>query len=159
SHCLEERSNWIWCGGNIAAIAREAQLKWEAKGRGPLLELDPEHRERGRRLLRDFGVPEGAWFVGLHVRETKDRSIRDADIATYGPAVEEIARRGGWVLRIGGHGMRPLPRWPNCVDLAHSTRREDWTDVFVWAEGRFFIGTGSGPQLIPASFGKPVAIT
>src|SRR5262249_27509719 len=98
SHSLEERSNWIWCGGNSVATAREAQLKWEAEGRGPLLELEPEHRERGRRLLRDFGVPEGAWFVGLHVRETRDRSIRDADLATYGLAVEEIARRGGWVL-------------------------------------------------------------
>jgi putative glycosyltransferase (TIGR04372 family) len=157
-HCLEERSNWIWCGGNFAAIAREAQLKWEAEGREALLELNPEHRERGRRLLRDLGVPEGAWFVGLHVRETKGRSIRDADIRTYGLAVEEIARRGGWVLRIGGRGMRPLPSWPNCVDFARSARREDWTDVFVWAEGRFFVGTGSGPQLIPTSFGKPVAI-
>jgi putative glycosyltransferase (TIGR04372 family) len=156
---LEERSTWTWCGGDFPALARKAQLKWEAEDRGPLLELSPEHRERGYRLLRDLGVPDLAWFVGLHVRETKDRSIRDADITTYRLAVEEIARRGGWVLRLGDRRMRPLPSWPNSIDFAHSVRREDWMDVFVWAEGRFFISTSSGPQLIPTSFGKPVAMT
>jgi putative glycosyltransferase (TIGR04372 family) len=59
---------------------------------------------------------------------------------------------------MGDRSMRPLPSWPNTVDYAHSAKREDWMDVFLWAEGRFFIGTGSGPQLIPTTFGKPVAI-
>jgi putative glycosyltransferase (TIGR04372 family) len=60
---------------------------------------------------------------------------------------------------MGNNSMRPLPNYPNTIDYAHSARRQDWMDVFLWAEGRFFIGTASGPQLIPTSFGKPVAIT
>src|SRR6266496_2341643 len=52
-----------------AAFAREVQLRWEAARREPLLELSAEHRGRGYERLRDIGVPEGAWFVGLHVRD------------------------------------------------------------------------------------------
>jgi putative glycosyltransferase (TIGR04372 family) len=144
----------------FVSFNRLVQLRWEAEGRGPLLQLSTDHRERGYRLLRDFGVPEGAWFAGLHVREGSDRmrDVRNADITTYRLAIEEIAKRGGWVVRIGNAKMRPLPSWPNTIDYAHSAKREDWVDVFVWAEGRFFIGTASGPQVIPTTFGKPVAI-
>ncbi len=161
--CLQERSNQVWCGAtgmrNVATIGRAAQLQWESEGRGPLLELSAEHRERGYRLLRELGVPEGAWFVGLHVRDDKSRlNLRNADIGTYHLAIEETARRGGWVLRMGDHTMRPLPSWHNTIDYVHTGKRADWMDVFLWAEGRFFIGTGSGPQIIPTTFGKPVAI-
>jgi putative glycosyltransferase (TIGR04372 family) len=144
----------------FASFGAQVQLRWEAEGRGPLLELSAEHRQRGYRLLRELGVPEGLWFVGLHVRELKDpkRDVRNANITTYRAAIEEIARRGGWVLRMGDPSMRPLPPWSNTIDYVHSGKREDWMDVFLWAEGRFFIGTGSGPQLIPQTFGKPVAI-
>jgi putative glycosyltransferase (TIGR04372 family) len=144
----------------FVSFNRQVQLQWEAEARNPLLELTDEHRKQGYRLLRNFGVPERAWFAGLHVREGNDRmrDVRNADITTYRLAVEEIAKRGGWVVRIGGAGMRPLPSWPNTIDYAHTAKREDWMDVFVWAEGRFFIGTASGPQVIPTTFGKPVAI-
>jgi putative glycosyltransferase (TIGR04372 family) len=145
---------------SFVAFGAEVQSRWEADGRGPLLELNADHRERGYRLLRELGVPEGAWFVGLHVREGKDprRDVRNSDVTTYRLAIEEIASRGGWVLRMGDRSMSPLPSWPNTVDYAHSAKREDWMDVFLWADGRFFIGTGSGPQMIPTTLGKPVAI-
>jgi putative glycosyltransferase (TIGR04372 family) len=145
---------------SFVEFGSDVQSRWEADGRGPLLKLTAEHRERGYRLLRELGIPEGAWFVGLHVRESKDRmrDVRDANITTYRLAIAEIAKRGGWVLRMGDRNMRPLPPPPNTIDYALSAKREDWMDVFVWAEGRFFIGTGSGPQMIPPTFGKPVAI-
>jgi putative glycosyltransferase (TIGR04372 family) len=143
---------------------RDMQLQWESEGRGPLLSLSDEHRERGYRLLRELGVPDGAWFVGLHVREASSYqerilNLRNADILTYRLAVDEIAARGGWVLRMGDASMRSLPPWLNTIDYAHSGRRADWMDVFLWAEGRFFIATDSGPQLIPTTFGKPIAFT
>ncbi len=145
---------------SFVAFGAEVQSRWEAGGRGPLLEQSAEHRERGYGLLRELGVPEGSWFVGLHVREGKDRmrDVRSSDIITYRLAIEEIAKRGGWILRMGDRNMRPLPSYPNTIDYAQSTKREDWMDVFLWAEGRFLIGTGSGPQMIPTTFGKPVAI-
>jgi putative glycosyltransferase (TIGR04372 family) len=145
---------------SVTTFAGQVQLQWEAEGRRPLLQLNKEHREQGYRRLRELGLPEGAWFVGLHVREGKDRmrDVRNADIMTYRLAIDEIANRGGWVLRMGDASARPLPSWPNTVDYAHSIGRQDWMDIFLWAEGRFFIGSGSGPQVIPTTFGKPVAI-
>jgi len=145
---------------NFVAFGAEVQTRWEAEDRGPLLVPSARHRERGYRLLRELGVPEGAWFAGLHMREGTDRmrDVRNSDILTYRLAIEEIAKRGGWVLRMGDPSMRPLPPSPNAIDYAHSGKREDWMDVFLWAEGRFFIATGSGPQMIPTTFGKPVAI-
>jgi hypothetical protein len=109
---------------SIVALGRDVQLRWEREKREPLLTLSAEHRERGQRLLRELGVPEGAWFVGLHVREGSDRmrDVRNSDIATYRPAIEEIAKRGGWVLRVGDPKMRPLPPWPNTIDYARSAR-------------------------------------
>jgi putative glycosyltransferase (TIGR04372 family) len=163
SNALQQHLNLVRVGDtlcNFVTFAREVQLRWEAELRRPLLELSIEERERGYARLHDFGVPEEAWFVGLHVREGSDRGrdVRNSDILTYQLAVEEIAKRGGWVLRMGDPSMRPLPSWPNTVDYAHSTKRQDWMDVFLWAEGRFFIATASGPQIIPTTFGKPVAI-
>jgi putative glycosyltransferase (TIGR04372 family) len=163
SDALQEHISVVRVGErtrNVAALGRDVHLRWEAEGRGPLLELSAEHREGGYRRLRELGVPESAWFVGLHVRESKDRmrDVRNADITTYGLAIEEVAKRGGWVVRMGDRSMRPMPSYPHAVDYAHSIRREDWMDVFLWAEGRFFIGSASGPQIIPTTFGKPVAI-
>jgi putative glycosyltransferase (TIGR04372 family) len=142
------------------AFCGDVQFRWEREGRGPILKLSAEDRARGYQVLCELGVPEGKWFVGLHVRESKDplRDVRNADIANYRLAIEEIANRGGWVLRMGDQSMRPLPPWPNTIDYAHNERREDWMDVFLWAEGRFFIAGASGPQQIPTTFGRPVAI-
>jgi putative glycosyltransferase (TIGR04372 family) len=164
SSALREQFSVIRVGErarSVVAFGAEVQLRWEAEGRGPLLELTAEHRRQGYQVLRELGVSEGAWFVGLHVREGSDRmrDVRNSDVTTYHLAIEEIARRGGWVLRMGDPKMRPLPPYPNAIDYAHCAKREDWMDVFLWAEGRFFIGTGSGPQVIPTTFGRPVAIT
>ncbi len=90
----------------FGAFAGEVQLQWEAEARGPLLALTAEHRERGHRRVRELGVPDGAWFVGLHVREGKERmrDLRNSDITTYHLAVEAIASRGG------------QPRWLGAAD-------------------------------------------
>ena len=132
---------------------RVIQEQWEAEGRGPLLALSDSDHERGWKCLWTLGVPFDAWFVGLHVRDAGIGNPRDSDINTYRLAMESIVARGGWVIRMGDPIMKPLPLMPHVIDYAHSTIRSDWMDVFLWARCRFFIGTQSGPQLVPPSFG------
>jgi putative glycosyltransferase (TIGR04372 family) len=133
--------------------------QWEREGRAPLLSLDPDHLREGEAALRAMGLPEGAWYVGLHVREDRWDRVRNAPIATYLPAIQAITERGGWVIRMGDAGMTPLPALPQVVDYAHGPQKSDRMDVFLWATNRFFLGTQSGPCQGPAVFGKPCVLT
>ncbi|HJZ58471.1 MAG TPA: TIGR04372 family glycosyltransferase, partial [Gemmataceae bacterium] len=105
---------------NALGLIQEA---WEAGGGEPLLRLSAADRAFGEANLRAMGVPEEAWFVCLHVRSAgfhREHGIdhqahRNADIRSYLPAVEQITRRGGWVVRLGDPAMEPFPPTPGVV--------------------------------------------
>jgi putative glycosyltransferase (TIGR04372 family) len=145
------------CELYIAPAAIQSQ--WESEDRGPLLTLSDADQERGWQCLRSFGVPAGAWFVGLHIRDAGDGSGRNSDIDTYRLSMESIVAHGGWVIRMGDPAMKPLSLIPHVIDYVHSAVRSDWMDVFLWASCRFFIGTDSGPIIIPPTFGVPCVVT
>jgi len=148
-------------------IAGKTYKRWQDEGRGPLFTLPPEIEARGWAALHGAGVPEGAWFVALHVREGRwdgrnaglHGGVLNADIASYFIAIDEITRRGGWVIRMGDPSMRPLPSLPNVIDYCHSDLRADWMDIFVAARCRFMVGTSSGPAYIPPLYGAPSVLT
>jgi len=139
------------------------QKKLEAESSPPLLTLLSSDSQRGWQCLRKMGVPKDAWFVSLHVREggfTGDEknlihTYRNSDINTYRKAVESIAKRGGWVVRIGGRNMKPMPPMPQAIDYPLSEWKSDWMDIFLLSQCRFFIGTNSGPCDVTPLFGVP----
>lgn len=147
----------------IAVVQRE----WERQGRAPLLSLDDELLARGDALLRRWGLPADAWFVGLHVREPgfwregEDRTNRPrvADIGSYVPAIERVVSRGGWVVRLGDASMRPLPPMPGVIDYALGPDKTDWMDIYLAARCRFMINTNSALYQTCASFGTPSVVT
>jgi len=140
------------------------QEEWQRQGRGPLLDLGCRHAERGRAALRECGMPDDAWFVCVHVRESgymrespgSSEATRNADIRSYLPAIEEITTRGGWVIRLGDPTMMPLPPMTQVVDYAHSALRADWMDVYLAASCRFMLSTTSGMSVVASTFGVPV---
>jgi putative glycosyltransferase (TIGR04372 family) len=147
-------------------LAGKTYEQWRDQGRGPLLKLPVETAERGWAALHGAGVPRGAWFVALHVREAKwdelstgAHGVLNADIETYMPAIAEITRRGGWVIRMGDPSMKPLPALPKVIDYCHSTLRADWMDIFIATQCRFMLGTSSGPAVIPGVYGVPMLLT
>jgi putative glycosyltransferase (TIGR04372 family) len=147
--------------------AAKAQKQWDLEKRGPLLKLDPELRRRGREALKKLGVPDGAWIVGVHVRDSGfhgkiDGAVqryRNASIESYFPAMESIVRRGGYVIRMGDPKMTRLPAMPGVIDYAHCDMKSDWLDVFLCAYSRFYIGTQSGLSQVPNCFGVPTIYT
>jgi putative glycosyltransferase (TIGR04372 family) len=147
-------------------IGGKTYTRWDQEGRQPLFSFPPDVEARGWEALRKAGMPQGAWFVALHVREGKwdgrnsgMHAVRNADVSTYFPAIAEIVGRGGWVVRMGDPGMTTLPPMPNVIDYCHSAMRTDWMDVFIVARSRFMIGTNSGPAFIPALYGVPSVLT
>lgn len=152
--------------GDRERVWVDVHRRWELEGRPPLLRLNADHEARGRARLRDFGLPDDAWFVTLHVREagylaeTADshRWFRNAEVDTYLPAVRRIVERGGWVVRLGDPTMKPLPPLEHVVDYAHHELRSDWMDVFLAGACRFILGTTSGMYVVAHTFGVPVAV-
>lgn len=147
-------------------VAAETYRRWDGEKKAPLLTFPAETDERGWRALRGAGLPAGAWFVALHVRAgTWKRHhldlhrVLNAEISTYMPAIAEITRRGGWVIRMGDATMPPLPPTPNVLDYCHSDLRADWMDIFLAARCRFMLGTSSGPAYLPALYGVPSVLT
>lgn len=156
-------------GDRRTIFAREAcnviEALWQARhGPRPLLYLDDAQVVAGRALARIIGLPEGAPFVCLHVREGgyhgdashRQRFFRMAD---YLPAIRAVTDRGDWVVRLGDPSMSPLPPLPRVIDYALSPARTPALDVYLAAQCRFFIGTNSGPMFMPHLFGRPALIT
>jgi putative glycosyltransferase (TIGR04372 family) len=160
---VEEDLSTVFCKNGVTSdflrFAMEVQLKWEKRDRPNLFTLTAEHLDMGYEYLRKQGMPSDAWFCGLHVREGSDklRNVRNADINTYDLVIKTIADHGGWVVRMGETKWSKFTTThPNVIDYAHSNVKLDALDVFILAEGRFFLGTGSGPAAVPSLFGKPV---
>jgi putative glycosyltransferase (TIGR04372 family) len=133
--------------------------------RPPLLTLRADHRTEGCRFLRSLGMPEGAWFVCVHVRapgyapqDDHVHDYRDGDISGFLPAMREIVARGGYCIRMGHPGMKPLDSIAGVIDYAHSSARSDEMDVFLAAACRFFLGDTSGLFLVSTVFGVPCAL-
>lgn len=137
---------------------------WRSTGRNALLALPPQTEERGAILLERLGLPKGAWFVCMHVRDGGyhgdfSASYRNADIATYFEAVSLVKEHGGYVIRLGDNRMTALPELPHLIDYAHSPHRTPELDVYLTAACRFMIATDSGPMYMSSIFGKPALAT
>jgi putative glycosyltransferase (TIGR04372 family) len=146
------------------AKAFDIYAKWG--DRGPLFELSREDREALREYLAEAGLPADAWYVCIHAREGGYNSkyellhrYRNVDIASFSQAVDEIARRGGWCVRVGDPSMRPHPKHPRVIDYALSDRKSSQLDVALPAGCRFFLGSASGAFNLADIFGRPCVIT
>lgn len=134
-------------------------------GRLPVLTLRESDRQYGWACLGKLGIPDGAWFVCMHARESGynpqayQYSYRNVDIDTYSLAIEAIVERGGWCIRMGDSSMKPLPPMKNVIDYAHHSYRSERMDVFLSGTAKFFLGCASGLYGLADIFGVPSALT
>ncbi len=149
-----------------ARAAARAHILWARQARPPLLRLTELDQASGQYQLAQLGIPEGAWYVALHARDsgyygegsTGGNAHRNAAIEDYVPAIREITDRGGYVVRLGDHTMKPLPKMDRVIDYACSPGKSPALDLFILATSRFVIGTTSGLTNVALSFGTPMLL-
>ncbi|MBI3563093.1 MAG: TIGR04372 family glycosyltransferase [Gammaproteobacteria bacterium] len=169
---LASMSRWVLMRHDISRYilaAHKAQAAYRIYAqwgdRPPVLVLTPKDQEWGQHALRELGIPKGAWFVCVHVRESGFSPIdeelhahRNGTIETTIPSMQEITRRGGWVVRIGDPSMKPLPVLPSVIDYAHHPMKCERLDIILCAKSRFILGNTSGITLVGTVFGVPCAL-
>ncbi len=131
----------------------------------------PEEQQAGQAALRDMGVPADTDFVCFFARTNHflqqtfpdqpryaraHHNHRNADIDTYLPAMEKLTSRGGYALRLGAIVDKPIETGSaRIIDYA-SLHRSDFMDIYLMANCRFMVSTGSGPDSVAELFRRPV---
>jgi putative glycosyltransferase (TIGR04372 family) len=171
-YLIQSMSKWILMRDDIshyilainkAQAAYRIYSEWGNKS--PILKLNQEDEKWAAIKLIELGLPKDAWFVCVHVREPgfspideELHSHRNASIKNTIPAMKEIIRRGGWVIRIGDPTMTPLEKIPNVIDYAHHPMKSARMDIILCAKTRFLLGNTSGIALVSSVFGVPCAL-
>lgn len=113
-------------------------------------------------LRAQMGLPKDAWFVCLHVRESgfhgsKDTYFdRNANVVNYIAAIEEITRRGGWVVRMGDATMTKLPVMERVIDYPFTEFKSALMDIYLISECRVYMGMISGILDVALLFQRPI---
>lgn len=163
----------LWHPSGIEQFSWEivAQYDWQKQLRLPLKVYLPEKKKCIAECRRiEMGLPPDAWFVCLHVRESGFRDSafyeergaydeRNATIANYLGAMEEITRRGGWVVRMGDPSMTRLPPMDRVIDYPFTPWKSELMDVYLISECRLYIGMASGIYDVARLFQKPMIMT
>jgi putative glycosyltransferase (TIGR04372 family) len=145
--------------------------KWdEVKNSDLDISFNESKNNKAKNQLIELGVPDGAWYVCVHVRGEKfygenennevGNSTRNASIDNYFECFKVINAAGGYIIRLGDPCMEPLNyKTSMIIDYAHSPIRNDFLDLYLIKNCRFYIGTLSGPVEVARLFNKSIAIT
>ena len=135
----------------------------------PYLKFTAEEGARGEAGLRAMGIPAGAPFVCLTVRDSayldahlpatdwSYHNYRDNDIQNFVLAAEELADRGYFVIRMGAKVHETIKSsHPRIIDYAANGMRSDFMDIYIAAKCDFCISGGSGFTAMPLIFRRPI---
>lgn len=135
------------------------------------LEFTREEEGFGAKELERMGIGPQDWFVCFHNRDSKYLSqmyafrdwgyhdYRDCKIDNFIPAMEYIASRGGYAIRMGQHMNEKIEtNNKNIIDYA-SHFRSDFMDIYLSSHCKFFVGCTAGLHLVPAVFDVPIIMT
>jgi len=166
------RVNLLIPGGRIHQICDDSHSDRDVHNLldrfSPHLEFTAEEEARGAAELMMMGIPKGAPFVCLIVRDAaylddhqpKDWSYhnyRDTDIQNYVLAAEEIADRGYFVLRMGAKVRDSInSSHLRVIDYAVNGMRSDFMDIYLGSKCAFCISTSTGLDAVPLIFRRPI---
>jgi putative glycosyltransferase (TIGR04372 family) len=160
----------IDCNAYVTHIGGRADL-YELHGSLPpdqvrLYSLPESYRRARQAMFEAAGIPAGARYICLHVREggyspadERFHTARNASIANFMAAVDKLASLGIYTIRMGDPTMTPAPQHPYLFDYALSPLTADEIDFALVADAYFFLGTSSGAMTMGSLFGTPIVCT
>ena len=166
-------SNYLWHPRNCNNFSWNIveRLNWTSNLSDPIpIRLALSKKRESEKLREEMGIPLDAWYVCLHVRESGFRdserysegnaySERNANISNYVDAINEVVRRGGWVVRMGDATMTPLAKMDKVVDYPFTRFKSKLMDIYLISECKFYIGMASGIYDVARLFQKPIVLT
>lgn len=146
---------------------------------GLLKKIDQSHlnftqkeEEKAKEMMSRLGIPANAKYICLVVRDSgylnseypatnwSYHDHRNADIATYEKAVNFLAEKGYYILRMGKHvNKRFEAKHHNIIDYATHSLRCDFMDIYLCATCFFCISTCTGLDCVSQIFRRPVLMT
>ena len=142
-------------GSTSAGRRRGGARCWSLRRiRRARLGVSGNRRRAARRLVCRLHVRDISWkglTAGLH-------AIRNADTASYLPAIGEITRRGGFVIRMGdrdGAAAAARQRY-RLLPQRHARGLDGY---FPYCPQPFHPGICVGPDFVPPLYGVPVVLT
>ena len=174
--------NFIRRTFSILAVLLKSRFTPELPNWQDLWQLEPattltnDELKFGEELLRKLGIPKGAQYVCLGVKEaayyssiSPDRGYgqdlrhqsldsRNVDIGNYMAAASYLGKQGIYVVRVGSVVGTPLPkeRHPMIIDYA-TTHRSELGDITLGAGCKFSLIGASGGWIFATSRNKPVS--
>jgi putative glycosyltransferase (TIGR04372 family) len=168
-HALVSMSQSLWAKSYFyEPLTMLSNEHAEFSAAPPTLRFTAEEEAQGRAQLERWGIDRDKdWFVCVFARDDAYMQTlypdehwayhdhRNCDIDSYAPAIDEIVARGGFVLRMGYHVVKPLGRVSDRV-IDYAVRdRSDFMDIYLLANCRFFLGTSSGVYDVSMIFDRP----
>ena len=138
----------------------------------PHLQFTSEEETRGAVGLNAMGIPIGAPFICITVRDSaylashlsngdcnsySYHNYRDSDIQNYVLAVEALAERGYFIIRMGAKVHSAInSTHRKVIDYATNGMRSDFMDIYLGAKCTFCITVGTGFDAVPTIFRRPI---
>lgn len=134
------------------------------------LNFTPEEEKIGLQKLCDLGVKLPAEFVCFYARDSvyssntalkskkplKRHDYRNSSIDNYIPAMQEVAKRNYYALRIGAMVQKPVSMDNEKIIDYATIARDEFMDIFLCAKCKFFVGSTGGINAVPRIFRRPM---
>ena len=142
------------------ALMNQVLFNHFSRSNTPFITLKSNYLEKCERLLKHkFGIDIASdWFVVLHIRETGNPlDTKSSDLKSYLPALNEVTKRGGNVIRIGTNIRSKFPTRPGFFDCSDFNKDPDFLllHAFLLKFAKFVISTHSGPRALCHGLATP----
>jgi len=124
---------------------------------------------KGEDGLRELGIPKDSEFVCIIVRDSAYTDInfkgknfeyhnyRNCNVQNCLLAAEKLTNRGLFVVRMGSNVREKLnSNHDKVIDYATNGKRSDFMDVYLSANCKFMISTGTGLDAVAEQTRKPI---